>query len=638
MNATQTYLDYVVRLYTQTHPHADPDAVREESTRIAERYVRDIPCQMKNNIRHEVLNTSMLDVLEWIKTRNPIISGNGTFFKQHKEYLAPSVVMLESLQKLRKSVKGKMFDCAEGSPEYINLNTQQGSIKVIMNADYGGSGTSHSPFYSVYIPPATTGTAKNITTTLICCLEFISCNENKWAKIKNINGLFDMIRAVLEDTEERNLIQDRYSVEDVLKHLISRVADYSTADVIVLRSYLGTLSPENLTKLMLAFNVRLVLRKYLVGEMRALSDYMKTHQLDLDNITVETLHASGFGVSAPEELQGIFDIVNKTIVDNCCYRFMLNDAETRAWEMQRDIVCVTDTDSLMVHFASYVDDFQTRVDEFRDSCLMASAIGVRLFIETIIPKMVSYVALGCNIQDEYYRKKFQFKNEFGFLAMALVAKKMYASSMFVQEGKPRNIHKVAISGMSFKKRDAAEFLGPVMTDLYEKDILTVKRIQPGRILDRYYEWRQILNDNLDRDTSYYQVAGLKSIDAYKVLPEAMRGSIIWNAMMPEEEMLPMDRVIVIKLSFQKMQEHQNDNPRIAQMLRNCLIGNENMKRDPVICIPEHYKDIPDWIRPCIDKDGAIDKLLSPFKQILSLFDVNTVETRGGMIASRMICI
>ena len=66
--------------------------------------------------------------------------------------------------------------------------------------------------------------------------------------------------------------------------------------------------------------------------------------------------------------------------------------------------------------------------------------------------------------------------------------------------------------------------------------------------------------------------------------------------------------------------------------------NENMKNDPVICLPEHYKTIPDWIQPVIDIEYAIDKLLMPFKQLLGLFDVNLVDTRGGMIASRMVCI
>jgi hypothetical protein len=63
-----------------------------------------------------------------------------------------------------------------------------------------------------------------------------------------------------------------------------------------------------------------------------------------------------------------------------------------------------------------------------------------------------------------------------------------------------------------------------------------------------------------------------------------------------------------------------------------------MRYDPVICLPQNYKTVPTWIRDCIDKEGTIDKLLTPFKQMLGLFDVYMADTRSGMIASRMICI
>ena len=661
MNIVKQYIDRICSIYNSIHPNVNPDRVREHATEYVERYFRDIPCQMKNNIKHETIDTTISSVFDWIETRNPIITGNGTFFQQHEEMLAPTVVMLESLQKERKAVKKKMYTYPKGSIEYMNCNTSQGCIKVIMNADYGGSGTQFSPFYSVYIPPATTGSAKNITTTLICCLEFISGNKNRWALIKNINGLFDLIHIVLTDTEDRELIHDVYQVDDVLKYLCGKVQIMGPDDVRVLRAFLSTLSNDDLTKLMLAFNVKHVLKTYLDNEIRLISDYMKQHQLDPENITVESLQESGFGLSAPDELVDAFKRVNKVIVDNCCYPFILDDAEVRASEMERVIVCVTDTDSLMVHFAAYINEFQTRVTEFRDSCLMATAIGLRIFVENVIPKYVGYVAQGCNIKDKYYRDKFVFKNEFGFLAMALFAKKMYATSMFVQEGNPRDIHDVSISGMSFKKRDAAEFLSPVMTKLYEENILTVKRIHVDTILDKYYELRKTLDENLEVETSYYQVGGLKTVGAYdpkKVLPEVMRGALVWNMIVPDEEMQPMDRVIIIRLSFDKLMQHASDDPRIKQLLdynkllyadhsplamgaedRNGpCIDNEDMRYDPVICLPQNYKTVPTWIRDCIDKEGTIDKLLTPFKQMLGLFDVYMADTRSGMIASRMICI
>lgn len=642
MSVVETYNDRIVEMYLKTHPNVNPDIVRNLVNDFTNSNLRNIPCVMHNNMSHETIETSVIDTFDWIEQRNPIISGNGTFFKQHSEYLAPTVKMLEKLQANRKKKKKEMYTYQKGTVEYANANVQQLSIKVIMNADYGGSGTPLSPFYSCYIPPATTGSAKNITTSLICCLEFISENSNQWAKLQNINELFDMIFAVLQDERnDRELIEDEYSVNEVASWLLSRMNNPTGGDRRTLTKFLSALSQKDLTKLMLAFNIRLVLRKYVTMEMSTIIGYLTNHQIDLDNITKESVHECGYGVKPPEAIVDDIERVSKIIVDNCVYPFIPNDCEVRAANMDRIIVCVTDTDSLMVQFAAYLKDFGVDVPNFRDACLIASAFGMRLFIEHIIPVMVGYIASFCNINDKYYRDKFVFKNEFAFLAMALIAKKMYASSMFVQEGEPRNPHDIAVTGLSFKKRDAAEFLEPIMLDIYDKDILTGKTINISNVLDRFFELRNRLINEIGNDPSYYKVLSIKDVGAYdptKVLPAQMRGAIVWNNLMPDEEMQPMDRVIVIPLSFKLLHEHAGDDPKISEILRLSLIDNQNEKNDPYICLPEHYHDIPYWIKPVIDTQYATDKLLMPFKQLLDAFDVYVADTKAGMIPSRMVYI
>lgn len=650
----ERYQDRIIDMYCKAHPNFDRSMVASKVIELTNNSMKNIPCQLHNNITNDRIQTTMLDTFVWIENRQPIITGNGTFFKQHEEYLAPTVKMLEKLQANRKKKKKEMYQFPKGTVEYNNANVGQLSIKVIMNADYGGSGTTLSPFYSCYIPPATTGSAKNITTSLICCLEFISGNNDGWAKLLNINELFDMIFSVLNDTRtDRVFIHDRYDVESVLEWLISRVRDYTERDITCLRTFLSTLSGDELCKVMLAFNPRLVLNKYVSYKVKQIGDYLCNHHIDIDAFSTvdfrnddqvarlkETIHVCGYGVKAPEEISGLIEEVSKIIVDNCVYPFVPNDAELRAANMDREIVCVTDTDSLMVQFAHYIDDFQ--IDDnrlsFRDKCLVASAFGMRLFIEHIIPRMVEDIANFCNIKDEYYRKKFVFKNEFAFLAMALIAKKMYASAMFVQEGSPRNIHEIAVSGLSFKKRDAAEFLEPIMVDIYDKYVLTCDKVSLAGILDEYTDLRNKLVKSLSTDPSYFKTLSIKSPDAYdptKVLPAQMRGAIVWNNIMSDEEILPMDRVKVIPLSFKLLREHAHDDLKINEILRLCLIDNEKEKDDPYICIPEHYHDIPIWISKVIDTDYAADKLLMPFRQLLDAFGVYVADVPGGFRPSRM---
>lgn len=646
MDIFDRYKEEIINQYLQLHPNVNPAKVRELTEELIDNQKRDIPCIMHNNMTREVLETSVSNVFNWIETRQPIITGNATFFKQHEEYLPPIIGMLETLQADRKRVKNEMWKFDKHSMDYINRNTTQMSIKVIMNADYGGSGTPLSPFYSVYIPPATTATAKNITTTLICCLEFSSGNNHPYAKCSSINELFDMIHIVLRDEEKRDIVKDHFEPETVAERLTSKLDNPRLEDMQLILNFCRTLSNDDLTRLMLAFNIHYVCEHYCQTEFSRISRYLKDHQVPFEDLmkmnqddAKEELRRDGFGTSIPEAIESDISYVNKLILDNCIYPFILNNAETRAEEMQRLVVCVTDTDSLMVHFPHYIDAFQARVPNFKMSCLIASAIGIRLFIENIIPKFVQYVTEGYNIKDEYYRKKFVFKNEFTFLAMSLFKKKMYAASVFVQEGTPRNIHDIAVTGLSFKKRDSAEFLEPIMLELYDKYILTSDEINIEGLLDAYYELREKLFEEARYNTSYYKALSIKTPEAYtksKTLPAQMKGAIIWNNLFPEEEILPMDRVLLVPLNTEKMLS--SDDYRVQKILEISRIDDEKLKKNIHICLPESYKETPEWIQPYVDMEILVDKLLSPFKQILGLFDVTMADTRGGFLASRMLFI
>ena len=646
MTIFERYKEEVFQKYLQLHPNVNPARVRQLVEELVDSQAKDIPCVMHNNMTRELLETSVSNVFNWIEDRQPIIAGNATFFKQHSEYLPPIISMLETLQADRKRVKKEMWKFDKHSIDYINRNTTQMSIKVIMNADYGGSGTPLSPFYSVYIPPATTQTAKNITTTLICCLEFSTGNNHPYAKCSSINELFDMINIVIGNEEDRDIIKDHFAPDVVADRLLTKLANPTLDDINLVHNYCRTLANDDLTRLMLAFNIHYVCENYLRAEFTRVSDYLKRHPVPFEDLmkmdqeaAKAELKRDGFGTETPETIEEDMKKINHTILDNCIYPFILNDVETRAEEMQRLIVCVTDTDSLMVHFPHYIDAFQARVPNFKRSCLIASAIGMRLFIENIIPRFVYYVTLGYNIKDEYYRKKFVFKNEFTFLAMSLFKKKMYASSMFVQEGTPRDIHDIAVTGLSFKKRDSAEFLEPIMLELYDKYILTSEEINIEGLLDAYYALRERLFVEARSNTAYYKALSIKTPEAYaksKSLPAQMKGAIIWNNLYPEEEILPMDRVLLVPLNTELMLN--STDLRIQKILEISKVDDEKLKKNIHICLPESYKETPEWLQPYVDMEVLVDKLLGPFKQILGLFDVTMADTRGGFLAARMLYI
>lgn len=641
MNIIEKHDSQIVELYHKMHPELNPDEIMKYVKSFSEKHVIDIPCVMHNNSKNKRIQTTVSKAMSYVDQRQPIITGNGTFVKQHAELTAPTVKMLESLQHKRGVKKKAMFDCAEGSIEYKLKYTGQLNVKIVMNAEYGGAGTPLSPFYNQYVPAATTASAKALTTTLICCLELCSGNTNVWIQM-NISQLHDFIHVILSNTEDRPniIIDDSVTPKMVMKYLSKKVHDFTFEDSVYLNKYLETLTTEQLSKLMYAFNVKYALRKLVSSEVKQVMDYIKANMIDIENMTEDTIHRMGAGTRIPEDIMIPMTRIIDVVMDNCIYPYLIDDNEVRCDYMKRCIVCVTDTDSLMVHFSSFLQYlFVDDIPSFRDKCLCASAFGRMLYVENVIPKFVQYQALNCNIKDKYYRDKFIFKNEFLFLAMTLYSKKMYAMSTLIQEGKPRNPHKISFTGLSFKKRDSAQFLEPVMRELYDKYILTGSKIQPEKIYESYMFHQSKLMKELSETTAYFKQGSVKPAESYKkAIPAQVRGALIWNTLYPDEKMQTLDRVYVVPLSWDLMDEHSQSDSKVAALLQLCLKGNEKRKSDPYISIPESYKTLPPFIAKCVNKQFAIDKILSPYKQIAGLFDFVMPETYGAQTMSRLIAL
>lgn len=641
MNIIEKHDSQIVELYHKMHPELNPDEIMKYVKSFSEKHVIDIPCVMHNNSKNKRIQTTVSKAMSYVDQRQPIITGNGTFVKQHAELTAPTVKMLESLQHKRGVKKKAMFDCAEGSIEYKLKYTGQLNVKIVMNAEYGGAGTPLSPFYNQYVPAATTASAKALTTTLICCLELCSGNTNVWIQM-NISQLYDFMHVILSNTEDRPniIVDDSVTPKMVMKYLSKKVHDFTFEDSVYLNKYLETLTTEQLSRLMYAFNVKYALRKLVSNEVKQVMDYIKANMIDIENMSEDTIHRMGAGTKIPEDIMIPMTRIIDVVMDNCIYPYLIDDNEVRCDYMKRCIVCVTDTDSLMVHFSSFLQYlFVDDIPSFRDKCLCASAFGRMLYVENIIPKFVQYQALNCNIKDKYYRDKFIFKNEFLFLAMTLYSKKMYAMSTLIQEGKPRNPHKISFTGLSFKKRDSAQFLEPVMRELYDKYILTGSKIQPEKIYESYMFHQNKLMKELSETTAYFKQGSVKPAESYKkAIPAQVRGALIWNTLYPDEKMQTLDRVYVVPLSWDLMDEYSQNDSKVAALLQLCLKGNEKRKSDPYISIPESYKTLPPFIAKCVNKQFAIDKILSPYKQIAGLFDFVMPETYGAQTMSRLIAL
>ena len=156
------FIDKVTDRYVESIMTGDPSLDKKEVTQmvnsILKEYLLDPTIIMDNNVTGDNGVITLTKLCSWIDKEKPVISGNATFYCQPTVLKSPTSSMLKSMKKGRSSVKKEMFKALNAGDKdlYAMLDLQQQNLKVIMNAEYGGSGTPTAAFYTKYSPAATT--------------------------------------------------------------------------------------------------------------------------------------------------------------------------------------------------------------------------------------------------------------------------------------------------------------------------------------------------------------------------------------------------------------------------------------------------------------------------------------------------
>jgi len=173
-----------------------------------------------------------------------------------------------------------------------------------------------------------------------------------------------------------------------------------------------------------------------------------------------------------------------------------------------------------------------------------------------------------------------------------------------------------MKGLSIRKTTVAKGLRKDFTEILEEDILKEKKINLAKVISRYDDLSEKIKESLMSGSIEYLIP--KSVDPaenYKI-PEqqdGIRAVMIWNALEPEDEIVPPTKINFVKLKCTgpddpKLLDLKQQYPDKYDALMKVVFnyGVETPKLDiskygfTCVAIPKGRETIPEYLKPFID--------------------------------------
>lgn len=668
MNIKELYVKTCTKLIRKMDPSLEKEDVERCINSILKRNFKDPTIIMDNNVTGENHTITLSKLCGYIENENPVISGNATFFCQPEVLQSPTSNFLRTSKKNRKKIKNFMFSLKAGSDEYAAKDLAQQNLKVIMNADYGGSGTPTAAFYTKYSPAATTLMAQSIITTMAAFFEgFVGDN----LKFFSTNECFDWMEKVCKKDDKVHEwlhVPSKKQVADRIKHyfIYPDISDFETIDM-----YVDSCNETQLAYLYYANNYKDLIRNHkniqdVIGRlMWALPCYEASEDEVPDGFKDRFKESNDYNKWMSNEM-----FLNPYTIPDCIKKemkeltelfsqyvyveYITPDSIVKLNNHKRNTVLLVDTDSNMLNIDLFVQFILQEIfpdETFGRKKMYNEMILVNVMcaaMDASVKAILDYYG-RCHHMNEESRSELTMKNEFLFKTFFLMnVKKRYAASIVLREGNIMIPFKTELKGVDFIKAAVTKSVSKRFEKILCDNIIFSEDVNLHGLMSdlKSYE-KEMYNDIHSGGTSFYKQTQYKSEEGYSnawSLP-VFKGSTLWNELVPDKKIYPLDRVIMIKLNVKGLTDIEcikHKYPEMYNMIAQKVFLNpsESIKKCgmKVICIPNSFKKVPNWLIPLIDDQIIISDMISSFKSVLTALNIeeiqiNTPNGNAGMVSA-----
>lgn len=540
-----------------------------------------------NNYTERTLDTTLLDVMEYIIKREPIICASGVMFKKHSECRNPLINLITSYLTNRKKAKKKMFTFPKGSEDFEKYNLLQLLYKIDTNSIYGCLGQYSCILYNLHVAPSITTMARSCISSAGLLFESILANN---CKFENLNEVITFIDNVRQEKEERifadsDILDHDVDVDDCFVKVMDTCGfNYipTQKDMDIIYEILYNMSQEDLNRVYYKNNLYMFMDNQYITDL-----FIKI----LKKLDKPFLNPNDPPECVIEELNEFLGLMMEYVY----YHHHIIDRVDKYANMVRKICVITDTDSTMISLDAFyrywlakVKDIDLKIkkekfclfdfidiDEFGDEKKKPLLFDIvedeadydfyedeivyykkQIDLYSVIPQeslrysiinIISYCLT--HIVNDYmvrYTKNIHsyaedrtclvdMKNEFLFKTILLTnVKKNYASIQELQEGNVIKGGYMDIKGLAMNKSITNTYTQKRLKQIMYDEVLSKGENfdQIGLLKKLAVFEKDIINKLRSGDKSLYKPRKIKPYDSYAdpLRISGIRPSLVWNEM------------------------------------------------------------------------------------------------------------
>lgn len=616
------------------YPNIDEDYLNKYLDNIISNRFKDSKCSIINTHKNKSANTSLLQMIQFIHDKNPIISGYGVLFNNQNISYSPAAKMLMTLKADRDKLKKERKKYDERSYEFLMKDIGQDNKKRLMNSFYGASGARTSTFYNLETAASVTGTGQALIALAETSYEQLLADNTKFF---NMDEFLLFVNRNLYKTTYKNfdkIVPNIDNIKELTKDKIIKSFMYKEKiDYDIIIKVLDNLSNKELHILYFKNNINEFFTK--IPDVRKIISKVL-------NRTKKFRDPNNVPNEIKSELNTLWDYCYEIV----CSDFPIRDRIIRDKYHKRKVCITQDTDSTMLTINNLVDLF---IMEFLDEEIEAETDDDILFI--IVNTIAFFLAKwskvflnrygeDSNIPEEY--RIFNIKNEFFYPLMVLTStKKRYITLMKLQEGKVVEPMKIDVHGLDFAKAETSDKTKAFFDGIIEREIMYADEINVPKIFREIKNFEHTIRESLLKgELDYLPIKSVKEVNAYEdPLSEAgLKAVRNWNIAYPDMEINLPDKVLVVKINAIKRKDFDVICKYIPENIREKYIkqifenNNEKVVKNglSVIALPQNIGSIPDWIVKIADIQTIIDDNVSKFNPILISLGNVPVRTRSNI--------